>query len=260
MPNKQTLAEAFNYIEPEFIEQKRFERYITSVDQMPPLPDGQNVTIDYFVNYNKIPDTQKRKEAKYRRNDYLLKQILDVGSRVLNKRQWRIFSYKYLFNLSFDEIRKQTQLKPSQISDSLNRSKTILKKIFNSVSLPEIRNFHRLHGVNELQKGVSMWPNGTFYAQIKVDRVATHLGTFKTEQEAHQAFLWAENICNSNLSFAAIRKQIKKGLFARNLLNPKLKPTTCVNGHPNIKENRYQTNCKICSAEKYLFKKELKLK
>ena len=49
MPNKQTLAEAFNYIEPEFIEQKRFERYITSVDQMPPLPDGQNVTIDEIV-------------------------------------------------------------------------------------------------------------------------------------------------------------------------------------------------------------------
>jgi len=259
MPDKQTLAEAFNYIEPEFIEQKRFERYITSVDQMPPLPDGQNVTIDYFVNYNKIPDTQKRKEAKYRRNDYLLKQIFDVASRVLNKRQWRIFSYKYLFNLSFDEIRKQTQLKPSQISDSLNRSKTILKRIFTSVSLPEIRNFKLLHGVNNLPRGVSMWPNGSYYAQIKIDQVAIHLGTFKTIAEAHDAFKWAENIRNSNISDAAIRKRIKNGLLARNLLNLKPKPATCLNGHPNIKENRYQTNCRICSAEKYLkAKKEIK--
>lgn len=96
-----------------------------------------------------------------------------------NKKKYHVFSHRFIWWLKHNEI--------PEVIDHINRVRgdNRLKNLRNTT--------HSKNTKNQIGKGYTKRSYG-FQAQIKVDRKLIHLGTYKTEQQAQQAYLEAKKI------------------------------------------------------------------
>jgi len=132
------------------------------------------------LGYKYDPETGDlfgKRGHKIKRKDkagYILCGVYDE-----NRKQYKVLGHRFIWWLTHNEIPK--------VIDHINREKTDNR-------LVNLRNTtHAKNCENKFSKGYTKRSYG-FEALIKVDRKQIYLGSYKTEQEAHQAYLDAKKI------------------------------------------------------------------
>lgn len=133
---------------------------------------------------HRLPEYQAWADLKYRCKNPRHKHFKDYGGRGITYHpSWEIFDQFYIDMGN----RPSTKYSLDRIDNSLGYSKENCRWVTAVAQLLNRRSYTTkkgsLPGVRKLKKGKS------FQAAITINKIVIHLGTFKTEQEAHDKFI-----------------------------------------------------------------------
>jgi len=131
------------------------------------------------LGYKYEPETGDLFSGRGHKIKYKNKHGYIVCALYENRKQYRVYGHRFIWWMNHNEI-------PEEI-DHINRVKddNRLKNLRNTTHSENVK--------NKFGKGYTK-RRGGFEAVIRVNRKWIYLGTYKTEQEAHQAYLDAKKI------------------------------------------------------------------